>query len=139
MRKQENITEPDAKGYQVRVVRLGKEYSRYFSYKKHSGKRKALQAAIEWRDEIRAKHNKKAQRATRSNTGVRGVSRTVKHDSRRDTTYVSYSAHFKNEDGTPNNKTFYVGNINNINEQDELKAFRAAKRFRKQFEKQVQM
>ena len=75
------------------------------------------------------------QRSVKSNTGIRGVSRTVKYDKRRDTYYVSYSAHFKNGDGSPNNKTFFVGDIERITESEELKALRAAKRFRKQYEK----
>lgn len=135
MAKYENITEPDENGYQVRVVRLRTEYSRYFSHRKYGGKRKSLKAAIKWRDEIKLQHPHKMQRSVKSNTGIRGVSRTVKYDKRRDTYYVSYSAHFKNGDGSPNNKTFFVGDIERITESEELKALRAAKRFRKQYEK----
>jgi hypothetical protein len=137
--KHENITEPDDLGYQVRVVRLGKEYSRYFSHRKFGGKRKSLQAAVMWRDSIREKHFKKGKPPIKSNTGIRGVSRTTKFDKRRGITYVSYSVHFKNPDGTPNNKTFFVGDMEMIRERDEIKVFRAAKRFRKEYEKSYNM
>jgi hypothetical protein len=48
---------------------------------------------------------------------------------------VSYSVHFKDERGHPNNKTFFVGDVNSISDKDEQKALRAAKKFRKQYEK----
>jgi len=133
--KYENITEPDGMGFQVRVVRKGRERSRYFSHKRYGGKRKSLQAAIDWRDEIRAKYPEKAKRPVQSNTGYRGISRTVKFDKRRGITYLSYSVHFKNPDGTPNNKTFFVGDIEAVSDKDEQKALRAAKKFRKDFER----
>ena len=137
MAKHENITEPDGLGYQVRVVRKGKERSRYFSHRQYGGKRKALQAAIEWRDEIKAKYPHKALRPPQSNTGVRGVSRTVKFDRRRGITYVSYSVHYKDENGYPNNKTFFVGDLESVTDKEEQAALRAAKRFRREYEKQV--
>ncbi len=137
MAKYENITEPDGLGYQVRVVRKGKERSRYFSHRQFGGKRKALLAAIEWRDEIKAKYPHKALRPPQSNTGVRGVSRTVKFDRRRGITYVSYSVHYKDENGSPNNKTFFVGDMEAVTEKDEQAALRAAKKFRRDYEKLV--
>lgn len=135
MAKHENITEPDGMGFQVRVVRKGIERSKYFSHNQYGGKRKALKAALEWRDEIREKYKEKAKRPVKSNTGLRGISRTTKYDKRRGITYVSYSVHFKDKRGNPNNKTFFVGDINNISDKDEQKALRAAKKFRKQYEK----
>ena len=137
MAKHENITEPDGMGYQVRVVRKGVERSRYFSHKRYGGKRKALKAAMEWRDEIRMKYPEKAKRPVLSNTGIRGVSRTVKFDKRRGITYLSYSVHFKNPDGTPNNKTFFVGDVNEVSDKEEQKALRAAKKFRREYERQA--
>ena len=137
MAKYENITEPDGLGYQVRVVRKGKERSRYFSHRQFGGKRKALLAAIEWRDEIKAKYPHKALRPPQSNTGVRGVSRTVKFDRRRGITYVSYSVHYKDENGYPNNKTFFVGDLEAVTDKDEQAALRAAKKFRREYEKLV--
>jgi len=133
--KYENITEPDGMGFQVRVVRKGRERSRYFSHKRYGGKRKSLKAAIDWRDEIRAKYPEKAKRPVQSNTGYRGISRTVKFDKRRGITYLSYSVHFKNDDGSPNNKTFFVGDIDVVSDKDEQKALRAAKKFRRDFER----
>jgi hypothetical protein len=133
--KYENITEPDGMGYQVRVVRKGVERSKYFSHNQYGGKRKALKAALAWRDEIREKYKEKAKRPVKSNTGLRGISRTTKFDKRRGITYVSYSVHFKDKKGHPNNKTFFVGDVDSITDKDEQKALRAAKKFRKAYEK----
>lgn len=121
-------------GYQVRVVRMGKERSRYFSHRQLGGKRKALSAAIEWRDEIKEKYPDKAKRPVQSNTGIRGVSRTTKFDKRRGITYVSYSVHYKDNSGYPSNKTFFVGDASMVTDKEETKALRAAKRFRKEYE-----
>jgi len=52
MEKNKHITEPDVFGYQVRIVRRGKESSRYFSHKLWGNKGKSLQAAITWRDQM---------------------------------------------------------------------------------------
>ena len=134
MAKYENITEPDSMGYQVRVVRKGKERSRYFSHRQLGGKRKALKAAVEWRDEIKEMYPEKAKRPIQSNTGVRGVSRTTKFDKRRGITYVSYSVHYKDMQGYPSNKTFFVGAAEAISDKEEQKALREAKRFRKDYE-----
>lgn len=138
MAKYENITEPDGMGFQVRVVRKGKERSRYFSHRQYGGKRKALQAAIDWRDEIKEKYPEKAKRPVQSNTGIRGISRTTKFDKRRGITYVSYSVHYKDENGYPSNKTFFVGDVAMISDKEEQKALRAAKRFRKEYERSGQ-
>ena len=52
MAKNKHITEPDVFGYQVRIVRRGKESSRYFSHKLWGNKNKSLNAAITWRDQM---------------------------------------------------------------------------------------
>ena len=52
MAKNKHITEPDVFGYQVRIVRRGKESSRYFSHKLWGNKIKSLNAAITWRDQM---------------------------------------------------------------------------------------
>jgi len=52
MAKNKHITEPDVFGFQVRIVRRGKESSRYFSHKLWGNKNKSLQAAITWRDQM---------------------------------------------------------------------------------------
>ena len=50
--KHKHITEPDAFGYQVRIVRRGKENSRYFSHKLWGNRNKSVAAAIAWRDQM---------------------------------------------------------------------------------------
>jgi hypothetical protein len=85
--KNKHITEPDAFGFQVRIVRRGKETSRYFSHKLWGSKTKSLQAAIAWRDQMltvlkgsRTRFLKPPKNKT--TTGITGVSRTIKYDHR---------------------------------------------------------
>jgi 7-cyano-7-deazaguanine synthase in queuosine biosynthesis len=80
----------------------------------------------------------KAKRPVQSNTGIRGISRTTKFDKRRGITYVSYSVHYKDNEGYPSNKTFFVGDADMISNKEEQKALRAAKRFRKDYESSPQ-
>lgn len=138
MAQHKHITEPDAFGYQVRIVRRGKERSRYFSHKLWGSKRKSLTAAIQWRDQmlIALKGSRTRFLKTPRNkitTGVTGVSRTVKYDRRKDKSYLCYTV-FWVHDGKPRNKTFQVGNIEAVTADDEFHAFRTAVLFRKSYE-----
>lgn len=138
MAEHKNITEPDEFGYQVRIVRRGKEHSKYFSHARWGGKRKSLAAAIQWRDQmlvalagskvrfLKVPKNKRS-------TGITGVSRTVKYDHRKDEYYLCYSV-FWNDQGKAKNKTFQVGNVKQVTTDDELHAFRTAVLFRKSYE-----
>ena len=140
MAKHKHITEPDKHGYQVRIVRKGKEYSRYFSYKMWGGKAKALKGAKNWRDQMLAVlgpkgiqlHEQKPCAHKRS-TGVRGVSRSNQHDKRRGKRYLVYEVFWKN-DGKSKNRTFHVGPLGEVSADQELHAFRTAVYFRKEYE-----
>lgn len=78
-------------GWQVRVYRGGTTRSRLFSDRRHGGREAALAAAIAYRETLAAEVEaegapalaRRMHRANRSNqTGVLGISRTVKRDPR---------------------------------------------------------
>lgn len=138
MAKYRNITQPDDSGYQVRIVRRGKEYSKYFSHRLWGNERRSLQAAIHWRDQMDAVllgRNKRFLKvpSNKTSTGVTGVSRTIKHDQRKNADYLCYQVFWVN-DGVAKNKTFQVGRAENVSPDDELHAFRTAVHFRTQYE-----
>lgn len=138
MAKNKHITEPDTFGYQVRIVRRGKESSRYFSHKLWGNKKKSLQAAITWRDQMlvvlkgsRTRFLKLPKNKT--TTGVTGVSRTIKYDHRKNKSYLCYTVFWvKNRKSC--NKTFQVGNIDTVTADEEFHAFRTARLFRSCYE-----
>ncbi|MCF6251712.1 MAG: hypothetical protein L3J75_10675 [Methylococcaceae bacterium] len=141
MAKNKHITEPDVFGYQVRIVRRGKESSRYFSHKLWGNKSKSLQAAIAWRDQMlvvlkgsRTRFLKPPKNKT--TTGVTGVSRTIKYDHRKDKSYLCYTV-FWVKDRKSRNKTFQVGNVETVTADDELHAFRTARIFRSCYEHSI--
>ncbi|PKM10771.1 MAG: hypothetical protein CVV13_11745 [Gammaproteobacteria bacterium HGW-Gammaproteobacteria-3] len=138
MVKHKQITEPDVFGYQVRIVRRGKESSRYFSHKLWGNKNKSLRAAIAWRDQMLVALKGSKTRFLRppknkTTTGLTGVSRTIKYDHRKDKRYLCYTV-FWVKDKKSRNKTFQVGNIEAISADDELHAFRTARLFRSLYE-----
>lgn len=138
MAKHKQITEPDNFGYQVRIVRRGKESSRYFSHKLWGNKQKSLKAAIAWRDQMLTVLKGSKTRflkppKNKKTTGVTGVSRTIKYDHRKDKSYLCYTV-FWVKDGKSRNKTFQVGNVETVTADDELHAFRTARLFRSSYE-----
>lgn len=138
MTKVKHITEPDSFGYQVRIVRRGKETSRYFSHKLWGNKKRALNAAIAWRDQMLVVLKGSQIRflkppKNKLSTGLTGVSRTVKYDHRKDKSYLCYTV-FWIKNGKSSNKTFQVGNVDTINADDEFHAFRTARLFRSCYE-----
>ena len=135
-----HITEPDPNGFQVRVVRNKEEHSRYFSHIQWGSRKKALEGAISWRDQILAAlggANKNLSQKTinsrKTTTGIRGVSRSQQYDKRKDIHYLVYSVHW-NKNGKATTKTFYVGRIGNVSADQEFHAFRTAVRFRREYE-----
>ena len=133
------ITEPDERGFQVRIVRNKKEYSRYFAHKMWGSKTKSLKGAISWRDQMLVlfKEDKKYHRtelpANKTSTGVLGVSKSVQFDKRNNTLYLVYSCHWR-KDGHGHTKTFHVGRADGVSADQELHAFRTAVMFRKEYE-----
>lgn len=138
MAKNKHITEPDVFGYQVRIVRRGKESSRYFSHKLWGNKNKSLQAALAWRDQMLVVLKGSKTRflkppKNKTTTGVTGVSKTIKYDHRKDKSYLCYTV-FWVSNRKSKNKTFQVGNVDKITADDELHAFRTARLFRSCYE-----
>jgi hypothetical protein len=136
--KNKHITEPDKFGYQVRIVRRGKESSRYFSHKLWGGKTKSLKAAIAWRDQMLVALKGSKTRflkppKNKTTTGITGVSRTIKYDLRKSKSYLCYTV-FWVDNGKSRNKTFQVGNVESVTTDGELHAFRTARLFRSCYE-----
>ncbi|MCK5830038.1 MAG: hypothetical protein KAH20_07010 [Methylococcales bacterium] len=134
------ITEPDERGFQVRIVRNKKEYSRYFAHKMWGSKAKSLKSAISWRDQMLVlfKESKKYRQdmelpAHKSSTGVLGVSKSIQFDKRRGVYYLIYSCHWR-RGGKGHTKTFHVGRADSVSADEEFHAFRTAVTFRKEYE-----
>ena len=141
MARYKNITEPDQWGYQVRVVINGKEHSRYFSHRKHGGRRKSLRAAVEWRDDKLAQAAKERTRfrgpqSNNHSTRVAGVSRVIKNDKRKGTQYVVYQV-FWMEKGKPRNKSFSAGPLEQVTKKVEEHTLKTAVQFRREYEQSV--
>ena len=140
MSKHKHITEPDKRGYQVRIVRQGKESSRYFSHKIWGSKAKSLIAAQSWRDQMLVALSRKEHKylskpplSNKKTTGIRGVSRSVQFDKRRNTHYLVYSVYWSRNKYVKH-KTFQVGRVGNCSADEELHTFRTALQFRKEYE-----
>ena len=132
--KTKHVTEPDVFGFQVRIIRRGKESSRYFSHKLWGNKNKSLYAAISWRDQMLVSLKGSKTRflklpKNKTSTGVTGVTRTIKYDNRKDKSYLCYTV-FWVSNGICRNKSFQVGNVETVTVDEELHAFRTAKLFR---------
>jgi len=144
MSSEKHVTEPDHRGYQVRIVRKGKEYSRYFSHNSWGSKKKSLEAAVSWRDQQLAFHGKKIKSLVSSgalvnnkSTGVRGVTKSISYDKRRDVHYLVYQVHWQQK-GVVKNRKFQVGLASKVTADQELHTFRTALHFRKAYELSVE-
>ena len=140
MAKHKQITEPDSHGYQVRIVRKGKEHSRYFAHRVWSGKKAALDAAINWRDQmlvVLGKNNRKLSDkgplASKKSTGVRGVTRSLQYDKRRDVYSLIYGVRW-HDNNKVKNRTFFVGAAGTVSADQDFHAFRTAVLFRYEYE-----
>ncbi len=136
----QNITQPDPKGYQVRVVRQNKEYSRYFAFLKLGGEQAALKAANKWREQIKSNfpyNDKKRKNAASKNnrsTGVLGVCKTISDDKRKCHKYLVYGVRWQDKHGANHCKTFRACNLKKYSKTMDQKAFAAAITFRQAWE-----
>jgi len=135
-----HITEPDKHGFQVRIVRKGKEHSRYFSHSSWGNKAKSLAAAQSWRDQQLALLGTRIKSqvglgalTNNKSTGVRGITKTITLDKRRNKSYLVYQVHWK-QNGVVKNKKFQVGAVDKVTADQEIHAFRTAVHFRKAYE-----
>ncbi|MEO0558760.1 MAG: hypothetical protein AAF170_11325 [Bacteroidota bacterium] len=103
-------------GWQVRVYRHGKTYSRLFSDRKHGGREEAFQAAFAYRSELEEEvaqlpdqpPRRRLIRRNRNNTsGVVGISRTYKQD-RRGIRHEVYAVSWNPEPGVARGTSFSI-------------------------------
>ena len=103
-------------GWQVRVYRHGKTYSKLFSDRKHGGKEEAFQAAVAYRTELEeevaalpeaAPRRRLIRRNKNNSTGVVGISRTYKRD-RRGIKHEVYAVSWNPEPGVARGTSFSI-------------------------------
>ena len=103
-------------GWQVRVYRHGKTYSKLFSDKKCKGRDKAFEAAVSYRDQLMAEvaslpnqaPRRRLIRHNKGNTsGVVGISRTHKRD-RRGVQHELYAVSWNPEPGVARGTSFSI-------------------------------
>ena len=103
-------------GWQVRVYRHGKTYSRLFSDRKHGAREDAFQAAAAYRESLKEEvaalppvpSQRRLIRANRNNTtGVVGISRTYKRD-RRGIRHEVYAVSWNPQPGIARGTSFSI-------------------------------
>ena len=103
-------------GWQVRVYRHGKTYSKLFSDRRHGGKEEAFEAALAYREELErevaalpeAAPRRRLIRSNKNNaTGVVGISRTYKRD-RRGVKHEVYAVSWNPEPGVARGTSFSI-------------------------------
>lgn len=124
-------------GWFVRAYRAGRTYSKFYSDLKNKGKGKALNLALAYRDELRAKlgppasQSYRIMRSNRSNTsGVIGVSKT-KRTSANGTVREYYTVSWRPEPNLAKNKSF------SIHTMGDKKAFDLACKYRRKMELEI--
>lgn len=103
-------------GWQVRVYRHGKTYSKLFSDRKHGDREQAYEAALAYRTELEqevaalpeaAPRRRLIRRNKNNSTGVVGISRTYKRD-RRGIKHEVYAVSWNPEPGTARGTSFSI-------------------------------
>ncbi|MEL6614710.1 MAG: hypothetical protein AAFQ43_03180 [Bacteroidota bacterium] len=103
-------------GWQVRVYRHGKTYSKLFSDRKHGGREEAFEAAVAYRTELEAEvaalpeaapRRRLIRRNKNNSTGVVGISRTYKRD-RRGIKHEVYAVSWNPEPGVARGTSFSI-------------------------------
>ena len=139
-----HITIPNSNSYQVRITKNSIEYSLSFSWTEYESKKKALSAAVMWRDmklkelgrslvrndlRTRVLSNKKTKLPV-------GITRYYRTDKRRQNRpqYMVFGVNYIKSDGHNTSKSFQVGNIENITKAQIKHAELTATAFRKEYE-----
>ena len=103
-------------GYQVRVYRHGRTYSRLFSDRKCGGKEDAYKQSVAYRKKLLAEVDAMPESAPRrrlirhnknNSSGVVGISRTFKRD-RRGTKHEVYAISWNPEAGVPRGTSYSI-------------------------------
>jgi len=137
IKKYKNISEKGNAGFIVRIVRGGVTHSEYFANNLYGSRKKALIAAIDWRDRLAPFIGERKTINSCAKDEVSGVSRTIKFDLRRDRSDLFYLV-FWIKDGKHMRKAFNVGDMNKITSDDDLHGFNTAKHFRSCYELSVE-
>ncbi len=146
----DNITIPNFKSYQVRIVRGDAEYSASFAWSRYETKKHALQEAVKWRDMMLAKlpppENGKGSFRRTAMAGKRtygrvGITRYIRKDYRRDgdQQYLVFGVNWTDDQARQRIKQFQVGKVGNFTWENELEAALTAEAFRTHWEYAVTM
>lgn len=128
------ISRPDDYGFQVRVRRNGRLYSKYFGFRQHGGERPAKTAARIYQAMLLQQFPKLPPREpTRRNrtTGVRGVSLVRYRNKKRGLTIYDYKVHYVDvKTGKRKVRVFYIGTKDTYDEARAASVLKKAVRFR---------
>ena len=139
-----NITRIDPEegtpGYEVRVMRRGKSFNRFFADNSTGGKRKALHAARDFRDELEVKYRNYTRKelaeikTKRNSSGIVGVRMAKEVDTRgpNELEYAYWVAQWSPKPGVRRTARF------SINKYGEEKAFKLACRARQRGLREMQ-
>lgn len=129
------ISRPDDYGFQVRVRRSGRVYSKYFSLRQHGGARAAKTAARIYEAVLLQKFPKLPPREpTKRNrtTGVRGISLAKYRNKRRGLTIYDYKVRYTDaKTGRPRVRGFYIGTQDTYDKKRAAAVLEKAVRFRR--------
>ncbi len=119
-------------GYEVRVMRRGKSFHKFFGDNAFGGKRKALAAAREYRDELVAQHPPRSlkevakRKSSRNSSGTVGIRLSEEVDRRgpNELVYQYWVAQWSPKPGVRRTRRF------SVNKYGDEKAYRMALRAR---------
>lgn len=137
-----NINEIGPDLFQVVVTRNKKPYTKTFSRRRYGSREKALAEAVAYRDELfeilganRPKGAPRLSPMPHKRRGQRnGVTSVVSYDKRRDCTYRTFKAYYKDLFGKPRTRSFYVGCVDQISNEQIRHAEQTANAFRDEYE-----
>lgn len=149
MKKNRNISRIDidegpgkagTHGYEVRLMRRGETFHKFFGDVPNGGKRKALAAARKYRDELAATHQPYSRkevaqlRSKRNTSGIVGIRLSEEVDRRgpNELVYLYWVAQWSPAPGVRKTRRFSVSKYG------EQKAFRLAQKARKDGLKQME-
>lgn len=141
----DQITIPNWNAYQVRIVRNGHEYSASFSWSHYGGTRKALSAAVKWRDSMMiglppagnaTGGFRQSPLSHKSTWGRVGVTCYTHVDKRKagHPEYLRFGVNWTDATGKRRTKSFQAGPLETLTPADKLHAANTANAFRTEWE-----
>lgn len=136
-----HVTIPNWNAYQVRIVRDGVEHSKSFSWTHYAGESKALVAAVQWRDAKLAELGmplstlRKTPLRHKKSGCPAGITAYYRVDKRREglPQYLTYGVNYRNSKGKACTKSFQVGHVEIISQEDKEHAALTAMAFREEY------